>query len=137
MPKPPLDPSIIDRAPLADNATAPQAADYIGQLETLVFTLQAELDESQAEVVRLAASETFEQVRTKMMKPYADKVFRFVTWYCVAVGLMLLAAGFAQWTHFRLSDAILGIIAGSTAVAVIGLIGMVLGGLFGSTKTGA
>jgi hypothetical protein len=127
--KPRLDPSIIDQAPLVDNATLPQDPDYIDQLETLLFTLQAELDESQAEVERLSASKTVTQVRASMMEPFANKVFWFLCAYCAVAAVILILSGIAH-NGFLLSDTILAILIGSTLVSAIGLVRVVVNGLF-------
>lgn len=136
MPKQPLDPSIIDNAPLSNNSVESDE-DYTDDLFQMLIRLQTELDESQAEVERLKGSKTFNQVKAEMLKPYADAVFRFVMWYCVAVGIIIISAGNKQWTGFELPEMILGIISGSTAVSVIGLIGMVISGLFSGAREAA
>jgi hypothetical protein len=102
-----------------------------GEIFEYVSELALELEEFTAENARLKGKQSVDDVRAEMLKPYANKVFWFVVWYCVVVGAMLLLAGFRAVTGFVLSDTILSIIAGSTAVSVIGLIGMVISGLFG------
>lgn len=136
MPKQPLDPSIIDNAPLSNNSVEADE-DYTDYLFQMLIRLQTELDESQAEVERLKGSKTFNQVKAEMLKPYADAVFRFVMWYCVAVGIIIISAGNKKWTGFELPEMILGIISGSTAISVIGLIGMVISGLFSGAREAA
>lgn len=73
-----------------------------------------------------------------MMEPYANRVYWFVVWYCIVVGLIIFAngLGYVGGAHepFKLSDMVVGIIAGSTAASVIGLIGIVVSGLFGATR---
>jgi len=92
--------------------------------------MQSRLQESNAEGERLKAELlSADQVKAKMMEQYANKVFHFVCWYCIGVAVILLTNRNALGTP--LSDTVLAIIAGSTAVSVIGLIGIVVGGLFG------
>ena len=67
-----------------------------------------------------------------MLEPYVNKVFTFVAFYCGFVGLILFLT--AMKIDFSLPETILAIISGSTAVSVIGLIGLVITGLFGSKK---
>lgn len=129
-----LDPSIIGDAPIEPAAeSAKDGTEYL----TVIGQLASELEEREAELIRLKGKKTVDEVRAQMLERYSDKVFCFVVLYCVAVGAMLLLAGFGDSTKFRLSDTILGIIAGSTAVSVIGLIGMVVSGLFGGVRTAA
>lgn len=130
--KPPLDPAIVEGAPIEPFDVRPDGDDrYLD----VIGELAAELEARDAELNRLKGKKTVEEVRAQMLERYSDNVFWFVVIYCGVVGVMLLLAGFGAWTGFALSDAILGIIAGSTAVSVIGLIGMVVSGLFGSSKS--
>jgi len=131
---PPLDPSIIDKAPLEDNQPVELGADNTDLLYNMLYKLQMELEETKSENEKLKGSKTFNQVKAEMLKPYADAVFRFVMGYCAVVGVLVLMAGYETRTGFKLPETILGIISGSTAVSVIGLIGMVISGLFGATK---
>jgi hypothetical protein len=133
VPEPPVDTQVIGNAPIGvetvdgENAVAlEQAYREIGYLSDL-------LAESEAEVDRLTGKATVDDVRAQMLQPFAEKVFAFVALYCVAVFALLIASG-QQRGSFHLSDTVLSVIAGSTAVSVIGLIGMVISGLFGGTR---
>lgn len=129
-----LSPDLVSKAPDELQSVAPTAAE-IDFLEELIGELASKLDASDAEVERLKGQQTVDQVRARLMAPYADKVYGFVLGYCIVVAVFLILAAFRAHTGFELSDTILAIIAGSTAVAVIGLIGMVVSGLFGSAKS--
>jgi len=131
--KPRLDPGLIGSAPLLPSAEPEGNAESF-YLE-LVGSLSAELESAQAELIQFKAKKTVDDVRAGMLEGYSNRVFWFVVWYCIAVGVLLIAAGFKGKTTFELSDTILAIIAGSTAVAVIGLIGMVITGLFGGKQS--
>lgn len=125
---PPLDPSVIGEAPITPD---PQDFDqeesefYIG----LVGQLAAENDALRAENERLKAKRSYEEVQTSLMEPYANKVYLFLVSYCCFVGACLLLQGFSLG-GFRLSDTVMAVIAGSTAVSAIGLVGFVVSGLF-------
>ena len=94
------------------------------------------MKKSYAERKRLEAELlSADQVKAKMMEQYANKVFNFVCAYCVGVAIILVTNRNSVGTP--LSDTVLAIIAGSTAVSVIGLIGIVVGGLFGIGQRGA
>jgi len=99
----------------------------------LIAGLAARADAAESENTRLKAKKTIDDVKAQMMEPYANKVFSFVVFYCIVVALMLVASATApRWFH--LSDTILSIVAGSTAASVIGLIGIVVSGLFGVSR---
>lgn len=125
------DPHLIDEAPL----TLPVERDSGDEdfYYELASSLAAELESARAELVALQAKKTVDDVRAAMLEGYSNRVFWFVAMYCLVVGVFLMLAGWASVTRFHLSDTILAIIAGSTAVSVIGLIGMVISGLFGSS----
>jgi len=128
-----LDPSIIDTAPVTAGSQDSGPAEDNTYLR-VISELSARLEEAEAENEALKGKETFDDVRTHLLTPVVTNVIRFVICYCVAAGCILIGSGFGH-DVFHLSDTILGIIAGSTAVSVIGLIGMVIGGLFGASKT--
>lgn len=64
-----------------------------------------------------------------LIKPFANKAFWFMCGYCGIVGLMVFFHGFTLH-GFSLPDSALNFLVGSTAAAVIGLVGMVLTGIF-------
>ena len=129
-PPPPVDPAIIDRAPIAPDPQDFNPADSDFYVE-LVGDLSEQNEALEAEIERLKGQQTVDAVRASMMKPYADKVFWFLVGYCLFVGLIILLNGFG-WGGFKISDVVLGVIAGSTAVSAIGLVGFVVSGLFGA-----
>jgi hypothetical protein len=126
--------SAIDDAP--DEVTTPQEQELSGDAKLLLAfnRLQIKNEELDAEVTRLKGKKTFDDVRASMAEPYANKVFGFLVGYCVFVAAVLIMDGFPCF-GFHISDVVLGIIAGSTAVAAIGLVGFVVSGLFGAAKS--
>lgn len=130
-----LDPSLIDNAPdLPDEIGKTSERILLDTYIEIASDLGEQLAQAEAEIERLEGLQTVEQVKASLLAPYSERVFWFVVGYCAVVGEMLFLAGWKQITRFELSDTILAIIAGSTAVAVIGLIGMVISGLFGGGK---
>jgi len=124
-----IDPNVIESAPL--DAGPLDGEEALKNYEKLIAELQEELASYAAENDRLSAMQTLDVVRAKLMKPYANKVFNFLVGYCLVIGLMLFLDGF-KVCGFSLPEPILGIIAGSTAVSAIGLVGWVVKGIFGS-----
>lgn len=133
VPKKLLDPSIIEQAPVDIDGASASVRDSADD-EYLVGILSEQLNETQAENDRLKAQRSIEDVKAGMLETYGDRVYYFVMGYCIVVAFFLIISGYKNYTKFQLNDTILAIIAGSTAVAVIGLIGMVVSGLFGSSQ---
>ena len=129
-PPPQTDLTVIDSAPLvvASGTFELTVDDLYNQLGELSDALA----EAEAEIARLEGFQTVESVKAELLGPYVKGVFRFVVSYCGVVGALLILAGFSLG-GFALPETILGIIAGSTAVSVIGLIGLVISGLFGKS----
>jgi len=79
------------------------------------------------------------EILDSLIKPYAGRAFWFMVGYCAFVGLVIIATG-VRWTSqplFSQPERVLEIMVGSTAVTVIGLVGMVLTGIFvGARKSG-
>lgn len=126
------------RAPLDAIGAAPIAPplqpDYDKDASAFYSKLVAELQVENADLkTRLAEAEgrtDVDAIRARMMEPWANKVFFFVCIYCSVLFGLVLLAGF-KVCNFQLSDTVLAVLAGGTAVSVIGLIGIVVGGLFG------
>ena len=99
--------------------------DYANQLAR-VTNEKADVDLENAKL-KLNA----ETVRTlnALIAPFANKAFWFMCGYCGIVGLMVFFHGFT-FCGFSLPDSALNFLVGSTAAAVIGLVGMVLTGIF-------
>ncbi|TMM48276.1 DUF2207 domain-containing protein [Qipengyuania marisflavi] len=84
--------------------------------------LQAELELTQKRVRTI-------QILDDLIEPMANKAFIFMCAYAGIVALLLIMHGFAG-IAFSLPDSVLEFLVGSTAVTVIGLVGMVLTGIF-------
>ncbi len=68
-----------------------------------------------------------------LRKKYANRVWWFFVFYLIIVCIFLLISGFPIF-GFKLHDAVLVTLAGSTAVAAIGLVGIIAKGLFNQPK---
>jgi hypothetical protein len=69
------------------------------------------------------------ELLNQLIEPYAKKSFRYMVGYSLAVGVLLFLCGF-KIGGFSLSEQVQSFLVGSTAVTVIGLVGMVLSGIF-------
>ncbi|MEA3538885.1 MAG: hypothetical protein U9R73_07125 [Pseudomonadota bacterium] len=69
------------------------------------------------------------EILDQLIEPMAQRSFWFMCSYCGMVALMLLLHG-CEPSGFKLPESVLQFLVGSTATTVIGLVGMVLTGIF-------
>jgi hypothetical protein len=102
----------------------------IEQLRNDLSQIQAELAATQAEneIQNLKMNPAY--IKARMMQPYADKTFIFVCLYCAVTTVLICLS--AALPGFAIPDGVQMVIAGSTAVAAIGLVSIVVSGLFRS-----
>ncbi len=84
--------------------------------------------------LKQTVSELEQKLKTKdildsLIEPYAEKAFIFMCVYSGFVGLVLLLDSFKVF-GFEMEPSVQAYLVGSTAVTVIGLVGMVLTGIF-------
>ena len=93
------------------------------------FTLKTELDTLKS---RVKTSDILDG----LIEPFAHRTFVFMCAYCGFVGLVLLFDGW-EVLGFDLPEAVSTLLVGSTAATVIGLVGMVLTGIFVGARKNA
>lgn len=123
----PIDPTIIEAVPLSD------APDFDADQSALSLQMIATLSEENAALKARIDAKNPATVRAEMMKPYANAVYWYLVGYTVIVGAVLISHGFG-WRDFSLPSSVLVVLVGSTAVAAIGLVRSVVGGLFAPTS---
>lgn len=69
------------------------------------------------------------EILDDLIEPFAHKAFWFMCVYCAVVAILVTLHGF-QGIAFALPESVLQFLVGSTATTVIGLVGMVLTGIF-------
>jgi hypothetical protein len=119
----------IDSAPDDTKAVQGDTVVTVEDLRSALARVGEEKDAIQAEL-----DQTKKRVRTieildELIEPYAKKAFAFMCIYCGVVALLLVLHGFTG-CPFELPEAALNFLVGSTATTVIGLVGMVLTGIF-------
>ena len=119
----------MDNAP---SETAQTGADVVVTRDDLTAALARVSDENSQLKQDLDKAE--KKIRTSeildnMLEPSARKAFNYMVVYSGAVGLILLMNGFGCFVNV-LDAEVLKFLVGSTAVTVIGLVGMVLTGIF-------
>jgi hypothetical protein len=88
--------------------------------------LQAENERLSSKVAELERTVKTNAILDSLIVPLADKIFWFMCSYCAFVGGVVIYA-------FRigiLTENVIAILVGSTAVTVIGLIGTIVAGIF-------
>lgn len=119
----------IDRAPT--NLPATRSTNWEEKYHQLRIKFDENADRDFAlreEIIELKAKAKTRGLLDELIIPFANKSYKFMIGYCSVVGAMLALHGFNLW--FKLADGVLELLVGSTAVTVIGLVGMVLTGVF-------
>lgn len=126
--KPPAEPRVtlddLDRAPDVVPASSTDVTVSEKQYADQLAKVGSELDALRAQVEAETA-----RTLNDLIKPSAERAFRFMWWYCGSVLGLLLLHGFGI-LGFNLPASALDYLVGSTAVTVLGLVGMVLTGIF-------
>tara|TARA_R110002126_G_scaffold274922_1_gene420203 strand:+ start:269 stop:697 length:429 start_codon:yes stop_codon:yes gene_type:complete len=119
----------IDRAPddtkAGEGDTPVSVEDYqkaLARVGSEKDALQAELDQTKKRIRTI-------EILDELIEPYAKKAFIFMCVYCGVVAALLVLDGF-NICQFSLPENVLKFLVGSTATTVIGLVGMVLTGIF-------
>jgi hypothetical protein len=126
----------IDGAPSSLPAPAPTMSPK--EIEELrdsfnrVTSEKADLEDDNFRLKRALASK---ERLDSLIAPYANRSFWFMCVYCAVVAGLLIASGIKS-SGFQLEDGVLKVLTGSTGVTVIGLVGMVLTGIFVGARKG-
>lgn len=132
--KPQITVSDIDSAPtkLPSAVKKTYTADEFDKLLNRVNELADENEELRETNKHLKVRKEAAEELNKLIGPYAAKAFYFMCGYSGIVGSLLFLSGAEFWglEQFNLADGVLEYLVGSTAVTVIGLVGMVLTGVF-------
>ena len=65
----------------------------------------------------------------ELRESYSKRVYEYLVWYSIAAFLVIILQG-THYNGFQLDSTVISIIVGSTAVSAIGLVGIVVRGLF-------
>lgn len=120
----------IERAPTGLPAPeAPIDAQSVANLLKKVQILSEENEKLENDLRQAKRDKRTTEMLDSLIQPFAIATFIFMVVYCWFVGCLLLD----QETNrvFRpISDEVMKVLVGSTAVTVIGLVGMILTGIF-------
>lgn len=109
-----------------------QPVNYKAELETLrerFNDVTAEKDKLQQDFEDLRRGTSTVAELDKLIAPSARKAFTYMSVYSAGSFVLLLLDG-SHWHGFDLDESVLELLVGSTAVTVLGLVGMVLTGIF-------
>jgi hypothetical protein len=120
----------IDRSPLQVEVGGPiDFKKLYEQIQAEFAAISEEKYDLIIQVDTLKAKLKTKDILDNLIEPYAKKAYNFMCAYSAMVGAILVLHGFKIF-GFTLPDAVLSFLVGSTAVTVIGLVGMVLTGIF-------
>lgn len=120
----------LDRAPV--NLPVTEPVDYKSELETLrerFNEVTADKDRIQQDFEELRRGSSTVAELDKLIAPSAKKAFTYMSVYSGGAFALLVLDG-SHWRGFDLDESVLDLLVGSTAVTVLGLVGMVLTGIF-------
>lgn len=122
----------VDDIDTAPSYTPPSAADVsvsVGEYVQAIARISEENSSLKQELEETKAKVRTTEILDDLMKPYAKGAYIFMCSYSAFVGVFLLLNAFGCFKK-SVDPAVLEILVGSTAVTVIGLVGMVLTGIF-------
>lgn len=117
--------------PKEDQKIVASVSDYKAaheQVSTELFQLKEKHSALEVECNKLRLRADAGDILNKLIEPYAERAFWFMCVYAGFVGLVVFGVGVPGGFHLEAS--IVEFLVGSTAATVIGLVGMVLGGIF-------
>jgi hypothetical protein len=101
----------------------------MSELITRLALVGEEKDELAAELEKTKQRVRTTEILDSLIKPYAIRTFAFMCVYCGVVAVLLGLDGIGL-CGFELPSGVLQLLVGSTATTVLGLVGMVLTGIF-------
>lgn len=120
----------LDKAPSnIDGAKEPVSASVYDEILEKFSRVSDEKVALQEEYDKLRKRVSTSAILDSLIQPYANKAFWFMCSYCLVVGIVIFLEGFKIFS-FNIEAGVLQVLVGSTAVTVIGLVGMVLTGIF-------
>jgi hypothetical protein len=120
----------LDNAPSSlPGVNSIASAKEIDELRRRFTTVSDEKAELQLKYDKLIRENRAADILDGLIEPYARLTFRFMCSYCGFVALIITMNAFNCFKR-PITDGVLQILVGSTAATVIGLVGMVLTGIF-------
>lgn len=119
----------MDQAPGAVPGTEDQADSEFDILRREFARVSDEKANLELELDRLKRANRATEILDGLIEPFADRTFYFMCYYCAFVGFVIILH-VSGWATKDLPESALQVLVGSTAATVIGLVGMVLTGIF-------
>jgi hypothetical protein len=131
---PPISLRDLDNAPTEihpeDGAPTP---DESAILQQRLIEVSAELESVKQEFDTYKRRNRAADILNTLIEPYAKKIFWFMVWYCIVVAVFLFVNAIG-WFSNTIGDSVLQLLVGSTATTVLGLVGMVVAGIFNGAR---
>ncbi len=119
----------LDKAPLNAPGAARASKQEIEELRKSFSIVSDDKANLQIELDRIKKENRGAEILDGLIEPFANKTFKFMCAYCGFVALLIAMNAFNCFKR-PIADGVLQILVGSTAATVIGLVGMVLTGIF-------
>lgn len=119
----------MDRAPVVLEQPGPMSPEALEAFRRKWVELGEENGRLRIEIESLKKKINTTIILDKLIEPYASRTYWFMVAYCAFAGLVLVLTAIED-VAFKLQEDVLKLLVGSTAVTVIGLVGMVLTGIF-------
>lgn len=125
-PREDIDFSKIERAPLEPEPEVISTELFEALAEN--SRLRYELEKKDGEVQRLSGRVDIAEEKAKLIRPFSWWVYKFAVAYCAAIFGLIGVDAFHEGA--QIDPTVLSIMAGSTAVSVVGLVSVILTGLY-------
>ncbi len=135
--QPPLNPADIDTAPpVLTEVNGALPADEVEIWREKFIDLSSRYEALEITFDTYRRREKAGDILNTLIVPYSDNIFKFMVFYSVFVGCVLLMNSGGRFPN-PISDTVMSFLVGSTATTVLGLVGMIVGGIFtGARKAG-
>ena len=125
----------LDNSPSSVRPSKTDVPVTVGEINAAFSRVTEENAALKEEIDELRKKARTTQILDDLMKPYASRAFWFMCGYSSFVGIFLLLDAFGCFKK-SVDTSVLEFLVGSTAVTVIGLVGMVLTGIFVGARKG-
>lgn len=127
----PPDLSKIDNAPLSLRGGGVVVSEVeLGEILSENSRLRYDNEVLEAEIAKLSGKIDIAEEKAKLIRPFSWWVLGFCSIYCLVIFAIIVVD--ASLTTFHVEGSVLPIMAGSTAAAVLGLVSVILTGLYRS-----
>ena len=127
--------SDLDNAPttLPNTSSAETPADDVATLTQRLQEVSEDFTRLQQEYDAYRKENKGIDHLNDMIKPYASKIYNFMVCYCLVVAYILIENAAGRFPK-TIDSTVMSFLVGSTATTVLGLVGMVVTGIFSGVR---